>query len=318
VNPAKHFLAVMALVLGFAAQAQPIRILVGFPPGGQVDIIGRVLAEPMSESLKRPVLVENRTGGSGRIAISALKDAAADGSTMVIMPASALTLFPLTVDKPPFGIEDFSFVAHTGSYDTGLGIGPHVPASDLASWIAWVKADKKAAIYGSPSAGSIQHFLGFMLGEQIGVPLEHISYNGVGPVVAGLLGGSLAAGVIPTAQLVTLAKSGKVRVLGVSSQQRIPAIPDAPTFKELGYPSLAVPAWYLLALPAGVRPDILTRYNEAANQALRTQAVRDRMRQQDIHIQERSPSQVTAELKAELEHWRPVVKRSGFKTGSGL
>jgi tripartite-type tricarboxylate transporter receptor subunit TctC len=209
-------------------------------------------------------------------------------------------------------------VAHTGAYDSGLGVGQNVPVTDLKSWIAWVKGDRKTATYGSPSAGSVPHFLGFILGEQIGVPLEHISYNGVGPVVAGLLSGSLPAGAIPTAQLVPLAKSGKVRVLAVATPSRIPALPDVPTFRELGYPAVAAPGWYLLALPAKTPADIVARYSEAANLAMRGQGFREKLRTQDLNFQEMSSAQIVSELKAELEYWRPVVRRSGFKTSSGL
>ena len=321
-SPARSVLAVATTALFFcaaAAQAQTIRIMVGFPPGGTTDVLARVFAEKLSEAIGRPAIAENRPGGSGRIAIVALKASAPDGNTLMIVPDSAITLFPHTVDTPPYDtLNDFVPVAHVGSFESGLAIAPHVPANDLKEWIAWVKADKKNAVYGSPSAGSNQHFLGFMLGDAIGVALNHIAYKGIGPTINDLMGGHLPAGMLPMAQVIPLARAGKLRIVGHSGGQRTQTAPEVPTFGELGFPALTLSGWYLMMAPAGIRPDIVARYNEIVNQAMRTQAVRDRMRSQDLDVHEMAPAQIAAKLKAEYDRWGPIVKASGFKTTPGL
>ena len=316
---ARAVLAVVLFVGAVAAHAQTLRIMVGFPPGGTTDVLARVFAEKLSEALGRPAIVENRPGGSGRIAIVALKASAPDGNTLMIVPDSAITLFPHTVDTPPYDtLNDFVPVAHVGSFETGLAIAPNVPANDLKEWIAWIKADRKRAVYGSPSAGSNQHFLGFMLGEAIGVPLNHIAYKGIGPTINDLMGGHVPAAMLPMAQVAPMAKAGKLRALGHSGGERVPTAPEVPTFKELGFPALTLSGWYLIIAPAGVRPDIVARYNELVNQAMRTQVVRERMRSQDLEVHEMAPAQIAARLKTEYDRWAPVVKASGFKTTPGL
>ncbi len=316
-NPAKYFLAVAAFVLTFCAApalAQTTaRILVGFPPGGALDALARVFAEKLAEAIGRPVLVENRAGASGQIAAVALKASTPDGNTLMVVPDSAITLYPHTVRKPAYDtLNDFVPIAHIGSYDSGLAVGPNVPAGDLKEWLSWVKADKKNAIYGSPGPGSNQQFLGFMLAQATGVQLAHVAYKGVGPAINELLGGHVPALMLPLAQIVPLAKSGKIRLLGQSGGQRAQAAPEVPTFKELGYPTLEVSGWYLLIAPAGIRPDIVARYNEIFAQAMRTQGVRDRMRALDLDIREMAPAEIAAKIKLEHERWRPIVKASGF------
>lgn len=295
----------------------PYRVLAGFPPGGAVDVVARVFADRIAEATKRPAVVENRVGASGRLSIMAVKNAPADGNLMVVIPDSALTLFPHTVDAPPFGMEDFAPVAHVGNFETGLAVGANVPG-ELKSWVAWVKADRKNAIYGSPSAGSNQHFVGFVLGEAIGVPLEHVSYNGVGPTINGVLGGHVPNVILPMAQILPLSKAGKLRILAHAGSARTPSAPDIPTFKEQGYPSLALTGWYLIVMHAQTKPEVVAQLNTIINQSLRTQTVQERMRTQDLELQEMAPAEITARLRAEYERWRPVVRASGFKTNTGL
>lgn len=308
----------IAAQCSFAALAQaPYRVLAGFPPGGAVDVVARVFAERIAEATKRPAIVENRVGASGRLSIMTVKNAPPEGNLMVVIPDSALTLFPHTVDAPPFGIDDFVPIGHVGNFETGLAVGANVPG-DLKSWVAWVKGDRKNAIYGSPSAGSNQHFIGFVLGEAIGVPLEHVSYNGVGPTINGVLGGHVPSVVLPMAQILPLAKAGKLAILAHSGGKRSATAPEIPTFKEQGYPTLAHSGWYLIVMHVATRPEVVQQLNEVVNQSLRVPIVRERMRTQDLDLEEMSPTAISARLRAEFERWRPVVRASGFKTNTGL
>jgi tripartite-type tricarboxylate transporter receptor subunit TctC len=307
-------LALFTLSLATGAQAQQTRIFAGFPPGGAVDALARIFSEKLAESLGRPVIVENRTGALGQVAAMELLKSAPDGNTLLVSTDSGLTLWPHTVKAPAYDtMRDFVPVAHVGSYDSALAVGPNVRAKDLREWIAFAKAEPKNAVYGSPGAGSNQHFLGFILGQAVGVPLAHVAYRGVQPTVTDLLGGQIPAVILPYAQMLPHIKSGKIRILAHSGGQRAAAAPDVPTFKELGYPALEISGWYLIVAPAGTPDEIVKRYHGVFAQAMRTQAVRDRMKALDLEIREMAPAEIAAKLKAEHARWRPIVAASGFR-----
>ena len=308
-------LAVALALLGGAANAQTnARILAGYPPGGAVDALARIFAEKLSEALKRPVVVENKTGALGQLAATELKNSPPDGNTLLVSTDSGITLFPHTVATPPYDtLRDFTPVAHVGSYDSALVVGPNVPATSFKEWLAWVKSDPKNAVYGSPGAGSNQHFMGFMIGQAIGVPLTHVAYRGVQPTVTDLVGGQVPAVILPYAQLLPHIKSGKIRAIATSGASRAEAQPDVPTFKELGYPSLEISGWYVIVAPAGTSADIVKRYHEIFAEAMRTPGVKDRMRKLDLEIREMSPAEISTKLKAEYDRWRPIVAASGFR-----
>lgn len=306
-------LAACAFCAAAHAQTQP-RMLAGYPPGGTVDGLARIFTEKMGDSVGRPVIVENRVGALGQIAASQLRNSPPDGNTLLVTPDSGLTLWPHMVKSPPYDtMRDFVPVAHVGSYDSAFAVGPGAPGvKDLRDWISFVKADPKNAVYGSPGAGSNQHFMGFMLGQAIGVPLSHVAYRGVQPTVADLIGGQVPAVFLPYAQLLPYIKTGKVRILAHSGGQRSPMQPEVPTFKELGYPSLEISGWYLIVAPAGTPDDIVKRYHDAFEQAMRTPDVRQRMRALDLDIREMSPAEMKSKLQSEHERWRPIVKAAGI------
>jgi tripartite-type tricarboxylate transporter receptor subunit TctC len=310
----RMLLAALACAVSLAAQAQTARMLAGYPPGGAVDGVARLFADKLSEGIGRPVVVENRVGALGQLAATELRKSAPDGNTLLVSTDSGLTLWPHTVKAPPYDtMRDFVPVAHVGSYDSALAVGPGAPVKDLREWIAFVKSNPKNAVYGSPGAGSNQHFLGFMLGQAIGVPLTHVAYRGVQPTVADLISGQIPAVVLPYAQLLPHIKTGKVRILAHSGGQRAPLQPDVPTFKELGYPTLEVSGWYLIVAPAGTPEDVVRRYHAIFAQAMRTPAVRDRMRALDLDIREITPAEMQIKLKTEYDRWRPIVEASGFR-----
>jgi tripartite-type tricarboxylate transporter receptor subunit TctC len=314
----KVFLLVMLALVSWTAQAQTAaRVLVGYPPGGAIDALGRIYSERLAEALGRPFVVETRTGASGQIAASALKASPADGGSLMVVPDSAITLYPHTVKKPAYDtLNDFVPVAHVGSSDIGLAVGPNVTAKDLKEWTEWAKTDSRNAVYGSPGSGTNMHFLGLMLAQATGVELVHLPYRGVGPALADLLGGQVHTVMLPLAQLVQQAKSGRIRILGHAGVRRAPIAPEILTFKELGYPTLEVTNWYLIIAPAGTPAPVVNRYNEIIVQSQRTAQVRERMRGLDLEIQEMAPGEIAAKLTAEHARWAPIVKASGFSADS--
>jgi tripartite-type tricarboxylate transporter receptor subunit TctC len=302
----------------FTARAQtPVRILSGYPPGGAVDTLARVFGEKIAEAIGRPVVVENRPGAAGQIASEALKAAAPDGNTLMVAPDSSMTLYPHTVKKPAYDtLADFAPVAHVGSYPIGFGVNAGIPAGDLREWVIWAKASPNNATYGSGAYGSTLHFMGLMLGQATGVALLHVPYRGVGPAITDVIAGQLPAVMQPLGTLLAQARAGKIRILAHSGSRRSSGAPDVPTFKELGYPTLEVAGWFGMFAPAGIRPEVVARYNEIVVQATRTPVVRERMRSLDLEIREMAPAEISAMLKFEYDRWGPIVRASGFSADS--
>jgi tripartite-type tricarboxylate transporter receptor subunit TctC len=289
----------------------------GYPPGGAVDALARIFGERLAESLGRPVVVETRAGAAGRIAAMAVKAAAPDGNTLMVVPDSQITLYPHTVSKPVYDtLKDFVPIAHLGSYPIAFAINPNIPAKDLHEFVAWTKTAPKNASYGSGGTGSTLHFLGLMVGQATGAPLVHVSYRGVGPAMTDVMGGQIPAVILPLGTLLSQASAGKVRILAHSGSTRSAAAPGIPTFKELGYPTVEANGWFGLFAAAGTPPEIVARYNSIVIQALRTAATREKLRALDLEAREMTPAEIVATLKVEYGRWAPIVKASGFSADS--
>jgi tripartite-type tricarboxylate transporter receptor subunit TctC len=313
-----RLLIIAALACAATAQAQaPVRMLSGHPPGGAVDTLARIFADKLSEALGRPVVVENRTGAGGQIAASVLKASPADGTNLQTIPASALTLYPHTTKEPLNDtLVDFVPVAHVGSYETGLFVNANTPVKTLKEWVEWVKSDKKNAVYSAGNIATDLHFAGVALGQATGVALTHVPYRGSGPTTVALLAGEVPAVMQPYAQMLPHLRAGKIRLIAHTGATRADAVPDVPTFKELGYPQLEISSWYVIIAPAKMPAEIVARYNQIFNSALRTPSVRERMNAMSLEIRELSPPQLVATLKSDYERWGPVVRASGFTTTS--
>ncbi|HUL93345.1 MAG TPA: tripartite tricarboxylate transporter substrate-binding protein [Burkholderiales bacterium] len=306
----------VALVCGTApAQTrQPAHMLVGYPPGGAVDVLGRIFAEPMGEALGRPVVVENRPGAVGQIAAEALKAAAPDGGTLMVAPDATVIFRPQTLAKPPFDpLTDFAPVAHTGKWNFALGVHAGLPAKTLAEYLGWVRGDAGRASFASSGAGGSTHFFGVLLGQAAGVPLQQVSYKGAGPAILDVVAGHVPATVQPLGTLLAQARAGKIAILGTSGRERSPGAPEVPTFAELGLPALTADAWFGIFAPAATPAETVNKLNGAFVQAMRTQGVKDRMHNLDLEVREMSPAAFAAIVRADYARWGPVIRASGFR-----
>jgi len=300
---------------GASAQTSrvPVRMISGFPPGGNVDILARVFAEKLSESIGRPVVVEARVGAGGQIGLEAVKNAAPDGNTLVLTPDASLIVRPLTMKVPPYDpINDFAAVAHVGAQDYAFAIGAAIPAKDLRAFATWAKANPKAANFGSAGQGGATHFLGMLIGQALGVPLQQIPYNGSGPGVTALVAGEISSTVQPLGTVLAQAQAGKIRIVAITGSERSSAAPGVPTFSELGYPTLTVSNWFGIFAPAHTPPELVSQLNAIFVKAMRTQAVKDRLQNLGFEVREMTAPQFAALVKADYERWRPVIKASGF------
>ena len=305
---------ILALLAGQALAQAPARMISGFPPGGAVDILARIFAEEWSKSIGRPAIVENITGAGGLLAMQNLKSSPPDGNTLAVSTDSSLVVYPHTVAKPSYdSLTEFTPIAHAGGTLYALAIGAHVPAASLADFAAWARANPDKSSFGASGAGSALQFYGNLIAQTVGMPMVHVPYKGVGPSIADVAGGQIAATVAPMGTLQPQAKAGKLRVLAHAGSTRTASAPEVPTFKELGYAALESPGWFGVIAPGGMRPELAARLNDLFVQAMRNPTIRERMARIDLEIREMSAPQFAALVKADHERWGRIVKASGWK-----
>jgi tripartite-type tricarboxylate transporter receptor subunit TctC len=309
-------LAALSFAVSASAQEGVVRIVLGNPAGATSDILSRIVAEHMRGTLGRAVIVENKAGAGGQIANEVVKAAAPDGNTLLITPVATMAIFPHSfagkLRYDPF--KDFVPVAHLSNFQLGFGVNANVPAKTLAEYVAAVKKDPKLGFYASAAQGSIPHFFGVMFAKAAGIELTHVSYKGTAPALQALAGGEVAAISTVAADIGTLVKSGKARLLAVSGEQRAAAFPDVPTFKESGYDLVALP-WYAMFAPAGTPQATIDKTSKAAIAAIHDPAVRARLEQMGLEPTGLGPEELAKILKADYEKWGPPIRASGFKPG---
>jgi tripartite-type tricarboxylate transporter receptor subunit TctC len=311
---------VAGAALPFTTRAQGIeqaRILVGFPPGGTTDVMARKVAEKLRPAFSRGVIVENKPGAGGQLAVIALKDAPADGGTMLLTPSSMLTIYPFTYPKLQYRIEDVQAVSLAMHTDHVFSVGPAVPdnVKTLKEFFAWARANPAKATYGSPGAGSMPHLIGVLVQKASGAELRHAPYRGSAPGIQDLLGGQIAAFFGPTGDVLTHSKAGKVRVLGTSGGKRNAFLPDVPTLREQGV-QVALQEWYAFFMPAKVGPEFVNRAAAALRTVLEDREVVEFARQFGLETQGSGPRDLAELLKRDSAEWGGLVKQTGFTAES--
>ncbi|MDO8772624.1 MAG: Bug family tripartite tricarboxylate transporter substrate binding protein [Burkholderiaceae bacterium] len=317
-----NLMAATLLCLTTGAQAQdkqPIKILVGFPPGGSTDTVARVLAEKLAIVLKQPVIVDNKSGAGGRLAAQALKTSAPDGLTYMIAPNATpvfqTLLYPQSVLKYDM-LNDFTTVGLLVSYPLALAINQQSGVKNAKEYMAWVKADPKNASFGSAGVGGHTHFTGLQLGKMTGVDMQVVAYRGNGPLVTDLLGGQVPAGIMTAGDILQHQKSGKVRVLGVFGSKRSPLVPDVPTFIEQGYNLDTGDAWTGMWAPAKTPKTELDRMQNGLKYVINLPEVQDLFKKATLNPDFRSAQEMDKLQRKELQYWAPIIKATGFKPES--
>lgn len=317
----RHVLASLAALAAapFAARAQgqPPRILVGFPAGGSVDTTARRFADFARGKLAETVLVEQKVGAGGRIAIGALKDAAPDGQMLLLSPSSMFTIYPHAYRKLAYNpATDVVAVAPLALSTCGFGVGPMVPASvkTLQQFADWTKANPDKAAYASPAAGAMPHFLGNQFERAAGLKLTHAAYRGAAPGMQDLMGGQIASGCFSIGDFLPHLASGRVRLLGVTDKARSRFAPDTPTFEEQGFKGIVGVESYGLFLPAKASQATVDKLADIARAAVREPAVVEALAKLGFEPLSLPPADYTRRLAAEREYWGPVVKASGFSS----
>ena len=300
----------------WAQSDKPIRILVGFPPGGAADTIARLLADKLPALLKQPVIVEGRPGVGGRLAAQAVKAAAPDGLTYMVAPNATFVFQHLTYPVSTLGYDmtkDFTSVARLNSYPIAMVVNASTGVKNAKDYAAWRKTPAGQPTFDTAGLGGETHFNGLQFGKAAGMEMAVVPYRGNGPLVTDLLGGQILAGNIVAGDALQHVRAGKLNYVGVFAKRRSPLLPDVPTMAEQGLDTGGDNGWMGMWGPAGLSRAELDRMQRAVEAVLGQQDVKDLMVTRFLQMADYQPgSAVDRTLAAELAHWGPVIKASGF------
>ena len=306
--------AAAATLPSHAAQwpERPIRMLVGFAPGGGTDATARAIAPKLSASLGQQIIVDNRPGATGNIATDIVSKSSPDGYTILMGTIAALAINPSLYDKLPFDpIKDLAPVTRAVDSTHVLVVHPSVPAKSVKDLVALAKT--KSLNAGSSGVGGAGHLALELFNLQTGTKITHVPYKGGGPAMIDLLGGNINLIFATAASAVGHIKSGKIRALAVTTAKRAPLVPDLPTIEETGLKGFEANNWYGVVVPAKTPRAIINRLNKDVAAALNSPDVKDLLFKQGLDVAPDTPEQFGAYIKSELAKWAKVVKAAGLK-----
>lgn len=297
------------------AQTSSIRLLVGFPPGGGTDVIARTLAEKLKDQLGASVIVENRAGAGGQIAAQALKAAPADGMTFFLTHDHTVSILPLVTKNPGFDpAKDFVAVAGFATFVNSLAVSGGTPAKSMNEYVAWVRNSQNGkGNVGIPAPASVPEFLVKVIGEKYKLDLQAAPYRGSAPMIADMLGNQIGAGVGSIPDFIENHKAGKIRVVAVLGGARQAALPDVPTFAELGLSGFEDLPYYGIFAPAGTPKASIDRFAEAVSKVVAMPEVRDRLTAMGLTVGYMPPAQLASREHAYTQTWARIIKASGFQ-----
>jgi tripartite-type tricarboxylate transporter receptor subunit TctC len=289
------------------------RLLVGFGTGGAIDVIARMLVEGM-KGYSPSFIVDNRAGAGGRLALGVLKGSLADGTTMILTPASNFVVFPHVYKTLGYdAFRDFAPVTTVCSFPFLITVGPMVPVSvkTLSEFVKWCATNSKQATYGTAAAGSMLHFTGVALAKAGGFEFVHLPYGGPGGI-QDLIGGRIAATIYPIGTALPHVQSGAIRALATTGAERSVLLPDVPTVRESGYPVLEANEWFGVFVPANTPAVTVHRLNEAIRAVVNADAFKAALARLAIDPLADAPQEFAHMIKSDFDRWAPVVQASGF------
>lgn len=292
----------------------PAKILVGFAPGGTLDVVTRALADQLHESLHRAVVVENKPGAGGRIAIDAMRAAPADGSVAMLCPDFFASIYPFVFNKLNFDPQrDILPVSTVVEFAMALAVPSASPVKTFGEYAQWVHTHPKSANFGHAASGGPTHFLGLQIGKIIGTPLQDVPFQGAAPMIVNLAGGNIAAGTSTVGDFAQHHDAGKLRVLAVTSARRSALLPDVPTFAELGRKELNTGGVLAICLAPGTPAPAVAEWSDAVQKAAASDQFAKKIRTLGFVNVGSSPAVARARFGELRAFWEPVVKASGFK-----
>jgi tripartite-type tricarboxylate transporter receptor subunit TctC len=312
-------LLLAALLFSSLAEGQnypskPIRFVVPFVPGGSSSLVARFMAAEMEKGLGRQIIIENKGGGGGNIAMQEVARADPDGYTLIIGHVGSLAMNPFMYARLPYDVnKDFVPVSLLAIVPAIYVVHADVPAKDLREFVALARAKPGQLYYGSAGNGSAGHLAMEYLKQATGIELQHVPYKGTGPNVTDLVAGRTQAASAGTPPLLPHVKAGKLRVVAVGTSRRLHSIPEAPTVAEQGYPGFETSQWYGLNAPAHTPEPIIRRLSEEAAKAAKSPLVQERFKPDDAEAVGSTPAEYAVFIKKEQERWSKVVRTAAIK-----
>ena len=308
-------LAGSGLQVAAADYTGPVKVLVGFPPGGATDVVARLLSDKLKDVLNQPVFVENKGGAGGMIATQQLKASPADGSTVMLTIDHTHVIIPLTFKAPGYDpAKDFTALAGVANYFNAMGVSATLNVKTLAEFGIWLKANPAKANFGVPAAGSVPQFASLIVGKALGVsnPVV-VPYKGGAPLVQDLLGGQIPAGVSSLTEYIEHHRNGRVNVLAISGTTRSKVAPEIPTFQELGLKGIDKNPWLAFVGPKDMPKEFVDRFTRAVAVVLRNPDVVERLAKLGNEIAYATPEQAQEWITSATAHWAPVIRDSGYE-----
>ena len=295
-----------------AQDKPPLKIVVGFPPGGSADILARMVADALRDDFGT-IVVENKPGAGGRIALNAVKVSKPDGQTVIILPSGPMVLFPHVYKKLGYDpVKDFTPVSQIASFQFGVVSGPATNVKSIAEMVAKAKTDTASASYGTPGAGTLPHFMGVLLEQSAGISLNHVPFQGGAPANNALAGGHIGYKFDVVSETAEMHRGGKVRIIAVTGKQRDPQVPEVPTLQEAGIDMVAS-AWVAMYGPAGLQGEALTRLEKAMVKMAKEPAMKAKMLKLGYEAIGSNSADLAAVQKADLTRWEKPIKATGVQ-----
>jgi tripartite-type tricarboxylate transporter receptor subunit TctC len=305
-------LAVLAPTLRAQAPEGPLRIVVGYAPGGSTDRVARIVGDKLQARLGTTVVVENKPGAGGRLAAQQVKAARPGENVLMVGNPAVMLVAPLVFKDSGYDPErDFVPVSLVNEYEFGLAVGSAVPVRELPHLLAWLRANPEKANFGVPATGSLPHFFALMMGEKAGVKAQVIGYKGSAPLMTDLIGGQIPVAFDTFETLLPQHEGGKLRILAGSRAARSRFAPAVPTFKEAGL-DLVATGWNGFFAPAGMPAQKVSQYAAAIHAIMRDPDTQRRFEEQKMTPMVTTQAQTQAMLKAYRAQWAPVVQKSGY------
>jgi tripartite-type tricarboxylate transporter receptor subunit TctC len=306
--------AVAAVMIPNARAAEypvrPIKLVVPYAAGGPTDVLGRLVGEFLGRDLKQAVFVENKAGAQGAIGAEAVARSEPDGYTLFVSAASIIVLNPMLYKKLPYDpVKDFRMLALVTDLPVVMEVHPSVPAKTVAEFVAYAKQNPGKLNFGSAGTGGTIHLAGEMFKQMTGVDMVHVPYKGAGPALTDLLSGNIQVMFDTLSTALPPVKSGLLRPIGVSSEQRSPDLPDVPTIAESGYPDYRVSVWYGIAAPSRLPDDIAAKISASLDRALNDDGFRASLEKIGFPVfRPRSAAAITEFIDADRARWSGVIK----------
>jgi len=293
---------------------KPIRVIVAFTPGGTSDIVARMSSQILTEAFGRPSVVENRPGAGGTVGTELAARSAPDGYTLLVGHIGTLAVNPTLYTKIGYDpVRDFAAITLISRAPSIMVVHPSLPVKTVKEFIALARKNPGALEYGSPGSGSAGHLLMSYFTLMTKTDLLHVPYKGTGPALVDLMAGRISTVFTGTPGILPHVQAGRLRIIGISSAQRVASLPDVPTISESGLPGFEVTQWWGILAPAGTPRPVITRLNEVFGKALASPELRKRLAADGAEPAHSTPEAFQAFIKSEVERWAPVIRASGAK-----